>query len=68
MGHGNEFTTRLSRELRVHVGREAEPSAAVIDSQSVKTSAVRGDARDYDAAKKNLGPKTATARSTPRAW
>src|SRR5512133_1119636 len=61
MGPGNESITRLSRQLRVCVGREPEPSAAVIDSQSVKTSAVRGDAREYDAGKKNLGPKTASA-------
>ncbi len=50
----------LRRELRAQVGREPEPSAAVIDSQSVKTSPVRGDARDYDAGKKNLGPQTAS--------
>lgn len=47
----------LRRELRVQVGREPEPSAAVIDSQSVKTSPVRGDARDYDAGKKIWGRK-----------
>ncbi len=35
----------LRRKLRVYVGREAEPSAAVLDSQSIKTSPVRGDAR-----------------------
>jgi putative transposase len=54
---GRASTTRLSRELRVQVGREPEPSAAVIDSQSVKTSPVRGDARDYDAGKKIWGRK-----------
>jgi transposase len=51
----------LRRQLRVCVGREPEPSAAVIDSQSVKTSPVRGDERSYDGAKKNLGPQTASA-------
>lgn len=49
----------IRRELRGAVGREAEPSAAVIDSQSIKTSPVRGDARGYDGGKKNLGQKTA---------
>ena len=48
-------------ELRVAVGREPEPSAAVLDSQSIKTSPVRGDARGYDGGKKNLGQKTASA-------
>jgi transposase len=49
----------LRRELRVAVGKEPEPSAAVLDSQSIKTSPVRGDARGYDGGKKNLGQKTA---------
>ena len=54
------------RSLRIQVrtkqGREAEPSAAIIDSQSIKTSAVRGPEKGYDAGKKNLGPQTAPAR------
>jgi transposase len=49
----------LRRELRVSVGREPEPSAAIIDSQSIKSSPVRGDERGYDGGKKNLGQKTA---------
>src|SRR4028118_347271 len=32
----------LRRQLRVKLGREAEPSAGVIDSQSVKTTGVGG--------------------------
>ena len=51
----------LRRDVRVAAGREPEPSAAIIDSQSIKTSPVRGDARGYDGAKKNLGQKTACA-------
>lgn len=56
----------LRRDLRVSVGREAEPSAASIDSQSIKTSSVRGDPRGYDGGKKNLGQKTAPAGGQPR--
>jgi putative transposase len=51
----------LRRHLRVHVGREAEPSAAVLDSQSIKTSPVHGDRRGFDGAKKNSRQKTAPA-------
>src|ERR1700730_6415720 len=51
----------LRRELRVQMGREAEPSAAIIDSQSIKTSSVRGDERGFDGGKKNLGQKTVFA-------
>lgn len=49
----------LRRELRVSVGREPEPSAAIIDSQSIKSSPERFDERGYDGGKKNLGQKTA---------
>ncbi len=51
----------LRRELRVALRREPDPSAAILDSQSIKTSPVRGDARGYDGAKKNLGQETASA-------
>ncbi len=51
----------LRREVRKKQGRDAEPSAAVIDSQSIKTSAVRGPEKGYDAGKKNLGSQTPRA-------
>ena len=48
----------LRMAMRQKQGRNAEPSAAVIDSQSIKTSAVRGPDKGYDAGKKNLGTQT----------
>jgi putative transposase len=46
--------TALRKQVRQELGREEEPSAAIIDSQSIKTSAVRGSERGFDAGKKNL--------------
>jgi putative transposase len=52
---------RILDTLRVQVrqkqGRDPEPSAAIIDSQSIKTSAVRGPEKGYDAGKKVWGRK-----------
>ena len=62
---GNRSIQRGVRHLRVAVGREAEPSAAILDSQSIKTSSVRGDARGYDGGKQNSRQATAPARWTP---
>lgn len=46
----------LRKQVRTQMGRDPEPSAAIIDSQSIKTSPVRGTQRGFDGGKKNLGP------------
>jgi len=46
----------LRQQVRQQVGREATPSAAIVDAQSVKTTLVKGE-RGYDAGKRVNGRK-----------
>jgi len=48
---------RLRTQVRLQAGRKAQPTAGIIDSQSVKTTSVGGTARGFDAGKKIDGRK-----------
>ncbi len=55
-GTWEQINAALREEVRVAAGREPEPSAAILDTQSVNTTEVSG-VRGYDAGKKVNGRK-----------
>jgi transposase len=57
-GLPQRLTDRLRGRLRVELGRDAQPSAAIVDSQSVKGAEwVRAGTRGFDSGKKINGRK-----------
>ncbi|MFJ6893861.1 transposase [Streptomyces hokutonensis] len=61
-----EFHDRLRATVRAESGRDAEPSAGVIDSQSVEADAVVGsDSRGFDGGKLVNGRKRHFVVDTP---
>ena len=56
-GTWERMNQAMRRRLRERLGRHPEPSAGIVDAQSVKTTGVGGEQRDFDGGKKVRGRK-----------
>jgi hypothetical protein len=57
VGTFERMHSALRKRVRIRLDRNPQPSAAIADSQSIKTMGVGGDQRGYDGAKKVKGRK-----------
>ena len=67
-GTWERMHSALRKRVRVRLKRNPQPSAGIVDSQSVKTTGVGGKERGYDGAKKVKGSLSDIYWWTRRDW
>jgi transposase len=67
-GTWERLNTELRERLRCRIGRDPNPSAGIVDSQSLRTTGVGGNERGFDPAKKVEGRKRHLNLWTPKDW
>jgi putative transposase len=67
-GTWERLNTGLRERLRIRLGRNAHPSAGIVDSQSAKTTGVGGEQREGTMAARRCAEGSVTCSWTPRAW